>query len=134
MLELVYILRAVVEEVACGGEKCGKPVPPIKFSELEHLVFDVLWQEERVAIYATVWEVRRELERLADLGFIEFEADEVRIENPDEFLKRTEPYLLIIRNLVGSNKYLDHVLRRIGDCARRYAADNIKRGIAPQPV
>jgi hypothetical protein len=132
MLELILILRAAVEEVACRGEggegqkKCGKPMPPIKFSELKRLIYDVLWREERIAIYATVWEMRRELERLADLGLIKFESDEVKIE-PDEFLEKTEPYLLVIRRLIGGNEYLDHVIRRIEDRARRYAAD-IERG------
>ena len=55
MIELVYILRAIVEEVACDEEdhrrkKCGRPMPPIKFSELEKFVFDRLRWEERIAI------------------------------------------------------------------------------------
>jgi hypothetical protein len=114
MIELVYILRAIVEEIACDGErgkdlhqkKCDKSVPPIKFSELERLVYDVLWQEERIAIYTTAWEMKRELERLADLGVLKYESDEVKIENPNEFLKKTEPFILVARNMIGGNRYL----------------------------
>jgi hypothetical protein len=134
MIELIYVLRAIVEEV-CGGEgggevrqkKCGKSVPPIKFSELKR-IFDVLWQKERIAIYATAWEMKRELERLADLGMLRYVSDEVKIEDPDEFLEKTEPYVLIARNLIGGNEYLKYVIRRIEDSARRYAADLTSRG------
>jgi hypothetical protein len=67
MIELVHILRVIVEETACGGEgrksRCSGSVPPIKFSELEHLVHNVLWQEERIAIYSTSWTMSKELER-----------------------------------------------------------------------
>jgi hypothetical protein len=137
MIELIYILRTVVEEV-CGGEgeegqKCGVV---LKFSELEKFVFDKLWGEERIAIYTTAWEMRRELERLADLGVVKFESDEVKIGNPKEFLEKTEPFILVARNMIAGNEYLKYVFRRIEECARRYAADNIKRGkgLAPQPV
>jgi len=138
MIELVYILRAIVEEIACDEEdlrrkKCGKPMPPIKFSELEKFVFDRLWWEERIAIYATAWEMRRELERLADLGVIKFESDEVKIEDPNEFLKKTEPFILVARNMIGGNEYLKYVIRRIEDSAKRYATDNIK-SLALQPA
>ena len=133
MIELVYILRAVVEETACGGgggedlhqKKCDKSVPPIKLSELEQLVFGVLWQERRIAIYATSWEMQRELERLADLGVIKYDG-EVRIENPEEFLKKTEPFVLVARNMISGNRYLKHVIQQIEDAAREYAAKNIK--------
>ncbi len=144
MIELVYILRAIVKEIACDGErgedlhqkKCDKSVPPIKFSQLEHLVYDVLWQEERIAIYTTAWEMKRELERLADLGVLKYESGEVKIEDPNEFLKKTEPFILVARNMIGGNEYLKYVIRRIEDTAKRYAADNIKRGkgLVPQPV
>jgi hypothetical protein len=139
MIELVYILRAIVDEVACGGEgfhqqkKCDKPVPPIKFSELEKFVFDKLWWEERIAIYSTAWEMERELERLADLGVIKYESGEVKIEDPNEFLKKTEPFILVARNMTAGNEYLKYVIRRIEDSAKRYAVDNIK-SLAPQPV
>jgi hypothetical protein len=138
MIELVYILRAIVEEVACDGEdlrrkKCDRPMPPIKFSELEKFVFDKLWWEERIAIYATAWEMRRELERLADLGVIKFESDEVKIEDPNEFLKKTEPFILVARNMISGNEYLKYVIRRIEESTKRYAADNIK-SLALQPV
>jgi hypothetical protein len=111
-------------------------VPPIKFSQLEHLVYDVLWREERIAIYATAWEMKRELERLADLGVLKYESDEVKIENPNDFLKKTEPFILVARNMIGGNRYLKHVIQRIEDSAREYAANNIKKGngLAPQPV
>ncbi len=144
MIELVYILRAIVEEIACDGErgedlhqkKCVKSVPPIKFSELEHLVYDVLWQEERIAVYTTAWEMKRELERLADLGVLKYESDEIKIENPNDFLKKTEPFILFIRNMIIGNEYLKYVIRRIEDTAKRYAAKNIKNGegLVQQPV
>jgi hypothetical protein len=139
MIELVYILRAIVEEVACDGEdlrqqkKCGRPMPPIKFSELEKFVFDKLRWEGRTAIYATAWEMRRELERLADLDVIKFESDEVKIEDPNEFLKKTEPFILVARNMIGGNEHLKYVIRRIEESAKRYATDNIK-SLALQPV
>jgi hypothetical protein len=143
MIELVYILRAIVKEI-CDGEggeglhqkKCGKSVPPIKFSELEHLVYDVLWQKERITIYAVAWEMKRELERLADLDVIKYESGEVKIEDPNEFLKKTEPFILVANNMIGGNEYLKYVIRRIEESAKRYAADNIKRGkgLVPQPV
>jgi len=133
MIELVYILRAIVEETACGcggGEglhqkKCDKSVPLIKLSELEQLVFGVLWQERRIAIYATSWEMQRELERLADLGVVKYDG-EVRIENPEEFLKKTEPFVLVARNMISGNRHLKHVIQQIEDAAREYAAKNIK--------
>jgi len=144
MIELVYILRAIVEEIACDGErgedlhqkKCGKSVPPIKFSELEHLVYDVLWQEERIAIYTTAWEMERELERLADLGVLKYESGEVKIENPNEFLKKIEPFILVANNMIKGNEYLNYVIEKIQGSAKRYAAKNIKggKGLVLQPV
>ena len=132
MIELVYILRAIVEETACGcgggglhQKKCVKSVPLIKLSELEQLVFGVLWQERRIAIYATSWEMQRELERLADLGVVKYDG-EVRIENPEEFLKKTEPFVLVARNMTSGNRHLKHVIQQIEDAAREYAAKNIK--------
>jgi len=104
-------------------EKCA--VPPIKLSELEQLVFGVLWQERRIAIYATSWEMQRELERLADLGVVKYDG-EVRIENPEEFLKKTEPFVLVARNMTSGNRHLKHVIQQIEDAAREYAAKNIK--------
>jgi hypothetical protein len=135
MIELVHILRAIVEETAYGGVRGENlhqkkyAVPPIKLSELEQLVFDVLWQEKRIAIYATSWEMRRELERLADLGIIKYDG-EVRIENPEEFLKKTEPFILVARNMISGNRYLKHVIQQIEDAAREYAAKNIKSRLA----
>jgi hypothetical protein len=137
MIELIYILRAIVEEIACGGErgeglhqdsnrKCDKSVPPIKFSDLERLVYDELWHKDRIAIYTTAWEMERELERLADLGVLKYESGEVKIEDPNEFLKKTEPFILVARNMIGGNEYLKYVIRKIQDSAKEYAAKNIK--------
>jgi len=131
MIELVYILRAVVL-ATCGGEaglRCN--VPPIKLSELEHLVFDVLWQEERIAIYETAWELEDDVRRLADLGIIKYERGEIII--PSEFLRKIEPFEIVVKNMIAGNTYLKYVIRRIEDRAREYAVENIK-SLIPQPA
>jgi len=130
MIELVYILRAAAL-AACGGEeglrRCN--MPPIKFSELERLVFDVLWQEERIAIYETAWELEDEVKKLADLGVIKYERGEITID-PNEFLKKIAPFELVAKNMIAGNAYLKHVIQRIVERTREYAK-NIK---SPQPA
>ncbi len=134
MIELIYILRVFVE-VACGGERGEnhqkKCILSIKFSQLEKLIFDELWQKKRIAIYSTSWEMRRDLERLADLDIVkyEYESDEIKI--PEEFLKKIEPFLLVTKNLVAGNAYLKYVFKEIEDGTRRYVAENI---LVPQPA
>jgi hypothetical protein len=54
-------------------------------------------------------------------------SDEIKIEDPDEFLKKTEPFVAVARNMISGNKYLKYVFQRIEDAARRYAAENIKK-------
>ncbi len=135
MIELVYILRAVVETV-CSKDLYQCNMPPIKFSQLEQLVFDELGRKERVVIYSTAREMRQELERLADLGVLKYnyETDEREVE-PAEFLKKIEPFLLVTRNLTAGNAYLKHVFQLIEHGARRYAAENIKENkLIPQPA
>jgi hypothetical protein len=133
MIELVHILRAMVE-AACGGGKeedlrrCN--VPSINFSQLEQLVFDELWEKRRVAIYSTALEMEEDLEKLAYLGVLKYESGEVRIEDPGEFLRKIEPFMLVSRNMVLGNAYLKHVIQLVEDGARRYALENI----APQPA
>ncbi len=139
MIEIVHILRAVVETVCGGGKeedlrRCN--MPPIKFSQLEQLVFDELGRKERVVIYSTAWEMRQELERLADLDVLKYnyESDEIEVE-PAEFLKKIEPFLLVTRNLTAGNAYLKHVIQLIENGAKRYAMENIKENKPiPQPA
>jgi hypothetical protein len=128
MIELVYILRTIVE-VTCGSARqCS--VPPIRFSQLEQLVFDELWEKRRVAIYSTAREMEKDLEKLAALGVIKYESGEIRIE-PSEFLKKTEPFVLVAKNMIAGNEYLKYVIQLIEDGARRYATENI---LAPRPA
>jgi len=115
MIELIHILRAMVE-VCKEGHRCV-----IKFGDLERFVFDVLWQKERVATYSTAWNLRMEVERLADLDVIKFESNEIIIEDPGEFLKKIAPFLLVSRNMTAGNSYLRYVIQRIEDNAREYA-------------
>ncbi|MFZ8841178.1 MAG: hypothetical protein ACO2PM_20115 [Pyrobaculum sp.] len=129
MIELVHILRAVVE-AACGGEDLRRcSVLPIKFSQLEQLVFGELWEKRRVALYSTAREMEKDLEKLADLGVLKYESGEIRID-PGEFLRKIEPFMLVSRNMVAGNMYLKHVIQLIEDGARRYAVENI----TPQPA
>jgi len=133
MIELVHILRAIVEAV-CGGREENLrqcKMPPIRFSQLEQLVFDELWQKRRVVVYSTAWEMKKDLERLADLGILKYESGEIRIENPGEFLEKTTPFVIVTRNMVAGNEYLKYVVQLIEDGTRRYAKENI---LAPQPV
>ncbi len=136
MIEIVHILRAVVETVCSGKDLRQCDMPPIKFSQLEQLVFDELGRKERVVAYSTAWEMRRELERLADLDVLKYnhEAGEIKVE-PAEFLKKIEPFLLVTRNMTAGNAYLKHVIQLIENGARRYAAENIKENkLIPQPA
>ncbi len=121
MIELVYILRAIVESLR--HKNCG--MLTIKFAQLEQLVFDELWQKRRVAIYSTSWEMEKDLTKLADLGLFKYESGEIRIGNPGEFLEKTEPFMLVARNMIAGNAYLKHVIQLIEDGARRYATENI---------
>jgi len=100
----------------------------VKFGDLEQLVFDRLWREKRVAIYATAWEMERELERLADLGVVRYVSGLVEIEDPGGFLKKTEP--LVARSMISGDKYLKHVVQAIQNSAEEYA----KNVLAPQRV
>ncbi len=138
MIELVHILRTIVEAV-CGGvreedlRQCR--MPSIRFSQLEQLVFYELWEKRRVATYSTAWEMEKDLEKLADLGVLKYELGEIRIENPGEFLKKIEPFMLVTRNMVAGNAYLKHVFQLIEDGAKRYAVENIKENkLIPQPA
>ena len=154
MIELIYILRTIVKEVACGGKsgrdlhqdsdkKCAESVVSIKFDDLERLVYDELWGKRGIAIYTTAWEMERELERLRDFGVIKYEDGVVKIENPSEFLKKTKLFILVARNMISGNEYLKHVIKDIKRAARN-AAKNIKKrnaakntkesGLVPQPV
>jgi hypothetical protein len=145
MIELIHILRAIVKEIACddegggshqsGNGKCDKPVPPIKFIDLERLIYDELWLRKRIAIYTTAWELERELERLADLGVLKYESGEIKIEKPSEFLKKTQPFMLVATNMIGGNEYLKHVIQIIQNSAEEYAK-NIKgdKRLVPQPT
>lgn len=130
MIELIYILRAVVLATCNVGDGPRRCV--IKFGDLERLVFDVLWDRERIATYPTSRELERDLERLADLGVIRYESGEVAVEDPDEFTRKVEPFLLVARNMTAGNAYLRYVIQKIEDCAREYALRNI--GTAPQPA
>jgi hypothetical protein len=150
MIELIYILRTIVKEIACGGKsgrdlhqgsdkKCAESVVFIKFDDLERLVYDELWGKSGIAIYTTAWEMERELERLRDFGVIKYEDSVIKIENPSEFLKKTELFILVARNMILGNEYLKHVIEDIEEAARNaakeYAAKNIKEsGLVPQPV
>lgn len=116
MIELVYILREFAQIAYEGGKSVS-----IKFGELEQLVFDRLWREKRIAIYITPWEMEKELERLADLGLIRYVSSEVKIENPSEFLKKTEPFILATRNMISSNEYLEYAIQTIQNGAKEYA-------------
>jgi hypothetical protein len=91
-------------------------------------VFGRLWREKRVAIYATAWEMERELERLADLGVVRYVSGLVEIEDPGGFLKKTEP--LVARSMISGDKYLKHVVQAIQNSAEEYA----KNVLAPQRV
>ncbi len=115
MIELIHILRSMAE-VCNGGRRCV-----IKFEDLEKYVFDVLWQKELIATYSTAWDLKKDVERLADLGAIKFEADEIIIEDPSEFLKKIAPFLLVSINMTAGNSYLKYVIQRIEDSAREYA-------------
>jgi len=137
MIELIYILRTIVEEIACGGKsgrdlhqvsdkKCAESVVSIKFDDLKRLVFDELWSKSGIAIYTTAWEMERELERLRDFGVIKYEDSEVKIENPSDFLKKTELFILVARNMISGNEYLKHVIEEIKEAARN-AAKKIHR-------
>jgi hypothetical protein len=128
VIELVYILHAVA--VACSEARQKKCF--IKFGELENFIYDVLWQEERIATYSTSLDLERDLEKLASLDIIRYESGEVVIE-VDEFLKKIAPFELVARNMTAGNSYLKYVIQRIKDRAREYAARNIK-GLAPQPA
>jgi hypothetical protein len=154
MIELVYILRTIVEAIACGGKsgealhqdsdkKCAKSAVSIKFDDLKRLVYDELWGKSGIAIYTTAWEMERELERLRDFGVIKYEDSEVKIENPSDFLEKTKPFMLIAKSMIGDNDYLKHVINDIEEAARnaakdikeRNAAKNTKEsGLVPQPV
>jgi hypothetical protein len=114
MIELIHMLRAMVE-VCKEGHRCV-----IKFDDLERFVFDVLWQKERIATYSTGWDLRMEVERLADLDVIKFESNEIIIEDPGEFLKKIAPFMLVSNNMTAGNSYLRHVIKRIEDSAREY--------------
>ena len=115
MIELIHILRAVAG-VCKEGHRCV-----IKFDDLERFVFDVLRQKERIATYSTAWNLRMEVERLADLDVIKFESNEIIIEDPGEFLKKIAPFLLVSKNMTAGNSYLRYVIQRIEDSAREYA-------------
>ena len=131
MIELVYILRAFAEETMCNSQKkCDKSALCIKFGELEKFIFEELWQKERIAIYGTAWELKRELERLADLGILKYESDRIEIEDPDEFLKKTEPFVLVANNMTAGNSYLKHIIKKIQDSAREYIKGI--EGLVPQ--
>jgi hypothetical protein len=127
MIEIVHILRAVVEVVCSEKDLRQCNMPPIKFSQLEQLVFDELGRKERVVIYSTAWEMWQELERLTDLDVLKYnyESDEIKVE-PAEFLKKIEPFLLVTRNMTAGNAYLKHVIQLIENGAKRYAVENIK--------
>jgi hypothetical protein len=127
MIELVHILRTIVETTCSYIRQCG--VPPIRFGQLEQLVFDELWKKRRVVIYSTAREMEKDLEKLATLGVIKYESGEIRIENPDEFLEKTTLFAVVTRNMVAGNAYLKYVIQLIEDGARRYTAENI---LAPQ--
>ncbi len=114
MIELIHMLRAMVE-VCKEGHRCV-----IKFDDLERFVFDVLWQKERIATHSTGWDLRKEVERLADLDVIKFESNEIIIE-PGEFSKKIAPFLLVSNNMTAGNSYLRYVIQRIEDSAREYA-------------
>ncbi len=129
MIELIHILRAIVVS-ACNKDLNNCGTLTIKFSQLEQLVFDVLWGEKRIAIYSTAWEMKQELERLSDLEVIRYESDEIKIE-PGEFLKKIEPFMLVSKNMTAGNAYLKHIIREIEDGARRYAVENL---LVPKPA
>ncbi len=122
MIELIHILRTVVETACGSSNRCGTLT--IKFSQLEQLVFDELWQKKHIAIYSTSWEMQRDLERLADLDVVKYESNVIEID-PGEFLKKIEPFLLVTRNLVAGNAYLKYVMKEIEDGTRRYVAENL---------
>jgi len=127
MIELVYILRTIAS-TACESPHPRGCVLSIKFDELERLVFDVLWQEERIAIYETAWELEDEVKKLADLGVIKYKRGEITID--PEFLKKIAPFEIVTKNMVAGNAYLKHVIQRIEERTREYAK-NIK---SPQPA
>jgi hypothetical protein len=120
MIELVHILRAMAETL-CNDKRDVRKSCVIKFDDLERFIFDVLWQKERIATYSTAWNLRMEVERLADLGIVEFRSDEIIIEDLGEFLKKIAPFLLVSRNMTAGNSYLRYVIQRIEDSAREYA-------------
>lgn len=101
-------------------------MPSIKFDELERLVFDVLWREERIAIYETAWELEEEVKKLADLGVVEYERGEVTITDPGEFLRKTAPFEIVTRNMTAGNAYLKHIMRQIERRTREYVEKDLQ--------
>ena len=122
MIELVHILRTVVL-TACGSSlrRCS-----IKFDELERLVFDILWREERIAIYETAWELEEEVRKLADLGAIKYERGEVIITDPNEFLRKITPFEIVTKNMIAGNAYLKHVMQQIERRTREYVEKDLQ--------
>lgn len=122
MIELVHILRTVVL-TACGSplRRCS-----IKFDELERLVFDVLWEEERIAIYEAAWELEEEVRKLADLGVVEYKRGEVIITDPGEFLRKITPFEIVTKNMTAGNAYLKHVMRQIERRTREYVEKDLQ--------
>jgi hypothetical protein len=125
MIELVHILRAMAETL-CSNEREIRKSCVIKFDDLKRFVFDILWQKERIATYSTSWNLRMEVERLADLDVIKLRSDEIIIEDFGEFLKKIEPFLLVSNNMTAGNSYLRYIIQRIEDSAREYARTVLK--------
>jgi hypothetical protein len=76
--------------------------------------------KEHIATYSTAWDLRKDVEGLADLDVVGLESNEIIIE-PGVFLKKSAPFLPVSRNMTAGNSYLVYVIQRIEDNAREYA-------------
>jgi hypothetical protein len=122
MIELIWILRTV---------KGDRP-QSIRFEDLEWLLFK-LWEQDRIAIYGTSLALDEELQKLADLGAIQYDGKTI-IVDPNTFKQKTELIVRVAQWMLAGNAYLKYVRDRIVQRAEELLAERIARADAQAAV
>lgn len=111
MIELIWILRTAVK---------GDRPQSIRFEDLEWLLFDRLWGQDRIAIYSTSLMLDEDLRKLANLGAIEYDGKTIAVD-PNAFRQKTEPIVWTANWMIAGNAYLKYVRDRIVQRAEELA-------------
>jgi len=111
MIELIWILRTAVK---------GDRPQSIRFEDLEWLLFDRLWGQDRIAVYGTSLRLDEELQKLADLGAIQYDGKTITVD-PNAFRQKTEPIVRTAEWMIAGNAYLKYVRDRIVQRAEELA-------------